>query len=173
MKITVEHYGVEGTGRNVTEAKRDAGIKIAWALRDHTPNVITWRGHVGLYWRTPTGYATATIDPSDKHEGYTYCWCSTCEHDEATICSEVMLHLMDMTMTRDDWANIDVDSIDWPRRMLPKHRDDFRTRVAFVRRYNRAVSAGLNTNDAHEYACQGPCYTAELRERVEGMVAVA
>ena len=32
--VTIDYYGVEGSGRNVTEAKKDAGRKIALCYRD-------------------------------------------------------------------------------------------------------------------------------------------
>jgi hypothetical protein len=52
--VTIEYYGVTGTGRNVTEAKRDAGEQIRKALDgDYTPSLIHWRQYTVLMARDP------------------------------------------------------------------------------------------------------------------------
>jgi hypothetical protein len=52
--VTIEYYGVNGTGRNVTEAKRDAGEQIRKALDgDYTPSLIHWGGYTVMFWREP------------------------------------------------------------------------------------------------------------------------
>jgi hypothetical protein len=52
--VRVTHYGMDGSGRNVTEAKRDAGRKIEAALSGHyTPEVAARKGWAALVFREP------------------------------------------------------------------------------------------------------------------------
>ena len=42
-RITIEYFGVSGTGRTVTEAKRDAGVKLERMAKSY-PSVYAYRG---------------------------------------------------------------------------------------------------------------------------------
>ena len=54
-RITVEHFGFEGTGRTVKEAKEDAARKVKAALDgNYTPRSVTYKGNVGIVYREPS-----------------------------------------------------------------------------------------------------------------------
>lgn len=56
QKITLTYFGVEGSGRTVSEAKKDAGRKIEAALTgDYDPFLIGHCGYLGLVGRDPRG----------------------------------------------------------------------------------------------------------------------
>jgi hypothetical protein len=55
-KIHVEYWGMKGSGRNLTEAKKDAGRKAEAALSgDYTPTLLHAYGHSILVYREPIG----------------------------------------------------------------------------------------------------------------------
>ena len=65
--VTIEYYGMEGQGRTVTEAKRDAGAKIEKALGgDWTPRLLTSRGWTILLYREPSGWHSAITCDADS-----------------------------------------------------------------------------------------------------------
>ena len=54
-KVTLEYFGVEATGRNVTEAKKDAGRKIERFVKNHSPHYVTFPGFVSVIIPQPQG----------------------------------------------------------------------------------------------------------------------
>jgi hypothetical protein len=71
--ITIKYYGIEGTGKNVTEAKRDAGSRIEKMLGgDYTPFLIRHGGYVALLTREPAyGWGYRLIN--DDEQGFIHC----------------------------------------------------------------------------------------------------
>jgi hypothetical protein len=65
-QVTVTYYGVEGTGRTVTEAKQDAGRKIEHSLSgSYTPRIIGNPAEVAvlIYREALTGWVYRLIGP--------------------------------------------------------------------------------------------------------------
>lgn len=55
--VRIEYYGVEGSGKNVTEAKRDAGSKIENALSgSYTPIILQAGDETIIVFRSPDGW---------------------------------------------------------------------------------------------------------------------
>jgi hypothetical protein len=151
--VTTEYYGVSGTGRNVTEAKRDAGEKIKRALAgDYTPIVIAWRGNAILVHREPTGWHSSTIVNDDgiragHLRGTIYPSGTTREEAIASATG----HVVQMGWKPEDGTE--------PPEILHryrKERSDFREWAAFQLRYREAKRRGMNDNDAHSYAGRNP-----------------
>ncbi len=66
--VTITYYGVEATGRNVTEAKKEAGKKIEHAMSgSYCPELLQSRGVGILFYRTPDGWHHSYVtDESGK-----------------------------------------------------------------------------------------------------------
>lgn len=63
--ITLDYYGMEGTGRTLTEAKKEAGAKIKAALTGrYSPEVLTLNGQAYLIWREPNGWHSRSLTDS-------------------------------------------------------------------------------------------------------------
>ncbi len=146
-RITMTYYGVEGTGRTLTEAKKDAGRKIEESLSgDYTPTVLEWRGNAILVWREPSGWGHRYIVHDGKTvEGRVYACCQDTK-EEATRSAL-------NSLAQSGWSHFDVE--DWAPEILRDRADiaEFKSWVKFQRRYRVAQGKGLNDNDAHAYAC--------------------
>lgn len=60
--INITYFGMDGTGRTVTEAKKDAGAKIERALTgSYEPTLLSSRGFIVLVYRDPDGWRSAII----------------------------------------------------------------------------------------------------------------
>ena len=68
-KITLDYYGMTGTGATVKEAKLDAGRQIEQALNgDYTPSLIHWRQYTVLMAREPRqGWGYRISHPTPEH----------------------------------------------------------------------------------------------------------
>lgn len=69
QEVRITYYGMEGVGKNVTEAKRDAGSRIEEALKgDHEPVIIgDLARYAALLFRTPQhGWTYAVLAPDTK-----------------------------------------------------------------------------------------------------------
>lgn len=152
-KVTVTYYGVEGTGRNVTEAKRDAGRKIEASLTgSYDPTILACRGIGILVYRQPNGWDFRTIvDPSDGiREGTMYGCGNYATHKEAV--QAATNHLAQMAWVPEDGYTTPVAGAD---------AREFRSWVEFQLRYREARSRGMSDSDCHSYACRNPA-RAEL-----------
>ena len=56
-KVTIEYFGMEGIGKNVTEAKKDAGRKIEKAMTGgYTPVILSAGDDTVVIFRSPDGW---------------------------------------------------------------------------------------------------------------------
>jgi len=74
--VRITYYGMEGEGKTLTEAKRDAGRKVEMALEgSYTPKLLGQLDsfHV-IIWREPNGWSYKLLngDPVDATKTYTY-----------------------------------------------------------------------------------------------------
>lgn len=146
-QVTIEYYGVSGTGRNVTEAKRDAGRKIEQAL-SRSVDVRCWRGHTLVV--APTAYGASYVVCSPDDDGPRGLSCSCGDFDDAW--ESGVRHLIDLARTRhEDTAAI------LPRWIGPKLKDrlirDCAESDAWRDRYDAAIAEGRDCNQAHAIAC--------------------
>ncbi len=146
--VTIEYFGMTGSGRTVTEAKRDAGAKIERALSGSwTPEIVEWRGCAILIHREPQGWCRTVIAGPEGVRGGR-CWGAPNEDtfESAKLCAQI--HLADMASTLDDTE---------PPEFLRDRNliREWHLRQEFQRRYVRARAAGLADNECHHYACSG------------------
>lgn len=148
--IKVEHYGVEGTGRTLKEAKADAGRKIKAMLEgDYTPETITFRGLVALIWREPWGgwYSkviseTGALDASRRLSGCA----SHSSRDEARASTRMQLAQMDWTAG---------DGLTVPEILIDEREArEFLSWARFQLAYQRFKADGLSEVDCHRQACE-------------------
>lgn len=160
--VRVDYYGMEGQGKNVTEAKRDAGGKIAKALDgDYKPVILQSRGWAIMLYREPRyGWTSATIMDSGEwranHGGSSY---GSGDYHE-TLCASLS-HLAQMTwdgkeeyppclkecVELDKLRRSDRDTMG--RRLLA----DFKSWRCFQLAYKSAHAQSLPEGERHQWAC--------------------
>lgn len=152
--VRIDYFGIEGSGKNVTEAKKDAGRKIEKALEgSYTPRLLTHRGHAILVYREPHGWCSATIaDPDSSgatvvREGPVSS--GSC-HPEADVLKWALEHLAQL-----GWQA--ADGVQPPEFLKDRvSRSSFKTWAEFQLRYQEAIRRGMGSNDAHSYAGRNP-----------------
>jgi len=150
--VTVEYYGVEGTGRNVTEAKRNAGAKIERLVKaaGRSPEVVAFGGYAYLVWQEgDTVRARIVADPDGVRVGVLH---GTEYADWKEALRDVRRHLAQLGC---DTASDEVPGI------LAGDAEGVREWRAYQdtqRRFLRAKAAGAESGEQHEYACRGPRY---------------
>jgi hypothetical protein len=149
--VTVDYYGMSGTGRTVTEAKKDAGAKVTRALGGYyTPTVVAHRGYAILVYREPTGWNTRIIVcPQDGiREGKV--WGSGDHATEGEAIRAAQCHIADL-----GWC--ESDGLDAPEFIKDKgDRAEFRYKAEFQIRYRKAKAVGLTDTQCHHYAGRAP-----------------
>ena len=162
--VQIEYFGMEGIGKTVTEAKRDAGSKIEKAMQRHyQPMILSWRGNTKLLWATTLGWRSCWLTDNGqmKDEIYGGSGDNSDKDDEIRSCLSCL--------AQSGWKPEDGDSCD----LLDKHRlathamrSDFRSWVKFQLRYRVAKEKGFNDCDCHAYAC-GAMFNPELLAMVD------
>lgn len=150
--VRVTYYGMDGEGRNLTEAKRDAGRKIEEALAgDYTPEVVAYRGYVALVARDPAGWDHRLIvtpedgprvGPAPMHGG------NNREKDDAVRSARMHVAHLGWTLA---------DGLVAPE--ILRSRDEQREFLSWAEhqiRYAAALAAGLGHWQAHSYAGRDP-----------------
>ena len=164
--VRIDYYGVEGEGRTVTDAKRDAGRKIEAALAgSYTPEILVWRGYAILIYREPTGWCNRLIADPERGIVEGRVWGTNYGSKEEAV-SYAQDHLADL-----GWQESDGEE---PPPFLKgrKQIGDYRSKVQFRQRYNFARRRGFSDCDAHSYAGHNPS-RPELIAQVEQATAVA
>ncbi len=150
--VTVEYYGMTGTGKNVTEAKRDAGRQVEAALKgSYTPEIFTHRGTAILLYREPDGWkARIIVDPqrgaiAGPVHGNSY----SGDDDLNAIRQYVNEWLADITREATDTEP--PAFLKGGERIREWHR-----KQEFLRRYQEGRERGMNDHEAHSYAGRNP-----------------
>src|SRR5262245_2680944 len=146
--VRIDYFRMEGDGRNVTEARRDAGRKIQQALTgDYHPELLEWRGFAVLVWREPSGWRMRNVADESGFRAGTQYGCSGYA-DRQDCLKAARRHLAQLV-----WRPEDGD--EWFPAFMSDRREQagFREWVRFQHRYARARAAGLPDGDAHAYAC--------------------
>lgn len=162
--VTVTYYGVEGTGRTVTEAKKDAGRKIEESLTGtYKPQLIESRGTAIVIWRDPHGWHSNFVCESGKFrdqrtafQGY-----SSGDRDYWDCYASAILSLGQQT-----WDGVEdvppclaeIDSLaKWARNDNTGRRiiSDFKHWRGFqlAYRHKKAASPELAEHEWHQWAC--------------------
>lgn len=148
--VRISYYGVDGEGRNVTEAKKDAGRKIEAALAGHyTPELLCHRGFAILVYREPSGWCSRLVADPERGVVDGKVWgTNNGSYDEAKRAA--LSHLADLGWTAAD--GLEPPSFLTDRRLIA----DYRTKAEFQLRYQRARALGLKDQDAHSFAGRDP-----------------
>lgn len=162
QKITLTYYGVEGSGRTVTEAKRDAGRKIEAAFAgSYTPEMLAWRGYAILLYRSPEGWHKAlVVDDGVPRESF---GTGSAERDRERARREALMQLAQLGWSHDDGSDV-------PPFLTDRHEiAEFQSWAEFQRRMRAAKLAGLEYRDAFDYATRNPARDdyAALAARVD------
>jgi hypothetical protein len=158
-KISIEYFGMPGTGRTVTEAKQDAGRNIEAALSgDYTPAVLTFRGTVALIARDPkTGWGYRFVH-SEKGEMLQrmYLNCGYTDYEDCLL--HAVRHIADnerKTGERDS----ELFNVLRPR-IASEVRREFAQKAeyddVFQARYREAQGRGMSDGEAYAYAHRDP-----------------
>jgi hypothetical protein len=149
--VRIEYYGVEGQGKNLKEAKRDAGAKIEKALTgSYGPQIVSYRGYAILVFRKPEGWCTQIIADADTgvREGAIYAGANHATEKEAL--KNAFEHLADLGWEENDghvlpYFLTDRDSI-----------ATYKSKVEFWIRCKEARRIGIPEKDIHDWACKNP-----------------
>lgn len=160
--VRIEYYGMDGEGKNVTEAKRDAGRKIERALSgSYSPEIVTWRTETALVYREPDGWVYSIIRSDDRIRAGAVHGCREGTKDEA-------IRRARYSIAQNGWEPSDgTEAPDFVTDA--RDRSELATWYTFQLRCIRAKAAGITNNqEIHDYGCGCFTYGEELRRRVEG-----
>ena len=145
--VRIEYYGMDGQGKNVTEAKRDASIKIEKALGgDYSPVIIRANGEGVLIFRTPRdGWGYALLHPDTQGRVYSNGGTYPTQQEAER---RARAHLAQNVFEHDGPDGTEVIK---DKRDLDEHK----RWVEWQRLYKRWRDAGATDNVAHSNACQG------------------
>jgi len=164
--VSIDYFGASGSGRNVTEAKKDAGRKIERVMRDRRPRLVTYSGKRGEYasviYADADGWMERTIHDPDGFRDAGSLW-GNWAGDDATEAAHSVLwrFVVDDWRVGDDPAFPDLPASArgalgiTPTRWLSR-MDDWIRNVEFLTRYADAQSRGMSDNDARDYALRNP-----------------
>lgn len=161
--VRITYYGMEGEGKNLTEAKRDAGRKIEAAFSgNYTPEILSHRGYAILLAREPSGWgARIIVDPDGIRDGRV--WISGQETYEDAK-RGALTHLAQL-----GWQDADGKT---PPDFLKDRRAiaDFVSWAEFQLRYIEGRNRGIPESDLHDYASRNP-WRPEVWQVAETAVA--
>lgn len=166
-QVSITYFGMDGTGRNVTEAKRDAGRKIEEALSgSYRPVVLESRGWAMLVWRDICGWQSSIIKWVDHDQNYESLWRADVSSGSGEKSFEECLeraysHLAQMTWDQKELVPPCLEEAGATKYVLPlaKRRrsmlDDFRRWRGFQLAYQHAkITLGDGDARWHQWACE-------------------
>lgn len=146
QQVTLNYHGVEGVGRNVTEAKKDAGRTIQKIVARLTPAIYSHRGHsVVVYPNSCGGTNYTLIHPDTDGQSYS---CS-CGGEYTETIADAVRHLLSITRQIGEY-----DVPEWVPGSIDRREliGDWKRHDAFQRAYRVAEKAG--DPDPHGWACR-------------------
>ena len=142
-KITLEYFGMTGTGATVKEAKQDAGVKLTAAMSKHyEPKIFQWKSHIGLVWNTPREVCSGYV-----HDGRISGVCCNGIDDFDTTCMRMRYNLAQ------NGADIFDDEIP---AIIAKDKDihrDYARWLGFQRAFKHSEKINPAPFDHHRWAC--------------------
>lgn len=147
--VSIEYFGVSGIGRNVTEAKRDAGRKIEAMVDARKPRIVSWRGHAQMIWRGPEAWCSASVcDAGELREDVSY---QTHGIDDLEdVIRSCKRHMAQMAWKPEDGTACDLLADD------RNEARDFARWAEFQLRYREARACGMTDQDAFDFAQRNP-----------------
>lgn len=170
-EITLNYYGMSGTGPTVKEAKAAAGAKLeAWVKDDHNPVLLNWRGTLLVMSRDAHGWGYRMYDLADlKTVTFTsHCSCGMGSRSECLLAA--VKHLADIKRQYGERTCELFGILHRTTEMLRIERDfaaDAERQDQFRDRHRFAVEVmKLPSNTAHNWAGMNP-YEYELWQGTE------
>ncbi len=161
--VTLDYYGMTGTGKTLKAAKEDAGEKLRAALKgDYSPVILAHRGNVVLVARSPSGWDFRTICDADTgpRPGTVHLCGSNYDTQEGAL-RDAAAHLAQM-----GW--VVADGTESPEFIRDREqRANFERWATFQLRYAKAKATGCTDHESHCYGC-GALGRPDLVTRVEG-----
>lgn len=160
--ITLDYYGMTGTGHTVKEAKLDAGRKIEAALEgDYSPLLVQWRGTTAVFSRNPkSGWGYRFAHGSSPVQTMFQSCCGNDGRDEALM--RMLLHVADVEH-REGEAEADAlfDASGLRPRLIAEMKREFARKAdqnnTAIKRRRMAESLGLTEyNDIHDFVWRNP-----------------
>ena len=150
-QVSVKYFGMDGVGRNVTEAKRDAGRKIEAALEGHYEPTIYRDGAAAvMVFRNPLhgwGHTVLTDDDGAIRAGRHYASMDDGTWDGAK--QRALGHLAQLAWTEER-------GMDVPSYLPPEERGNYLTCARFWLRCLEGQRRGVAQDDLHAYATRDP-----------------
>lgn len=167
-KVTVEYHGVTGVGKNVTEAKRNAGEKIREMIAgNYTPEIIAYRDCAALVWREPDGWRYRLINLGDGEglrHGPQY---GTLGHWTGADGKSETMSAARYSLAQCGWSPADGTTM--PEILKNADRrahDEFTSWAQFQVRYALAKARGMTEIDCHDYAGKNPMRPEVWRDEI-------
>ena len=150
QKVRITYYGMDGAGRNLTEAKQDAGRKIEASLAgDYNPVLLSCRSYQVLIYREPGGWCFLTVaTPNNGPKNETLYGCPNYK-DRYTALRDARTHLAQIAWQPEDGELP-------PIKLDRSQTREFSSWATFQLRYQDGITAGLSQHDAHAYAGKDP-----------------
>ncbi len=143
MRIT--YHGMDGTGRTLTEARRDAGTKIEQALAGpYDPILLPLPdGTIMVGFRTPA-------------EGWSYWFWRDGRLAGGCLCGSTTRDELERVMRRHAAQSTENPAyLDHPS-CHPRDHQDFQDHLAWQHRYQDAKARGSSETDVRRHACHPP-----------------
>ena len=142
--VTVDYFGVSGTGRTVKQAKEDAGSKIRRVVKHVSPRVWTWRGWSVVVYVTPEGEGYMLIHPDDDGRKHCCSFGSDCEQS-------AVKHMLSNARNGEG----DFELPEWlPNSVVGKDLiAEWKRNDKFQAAYRAARETGIPDHECHEVAC--------------------
>lgn len=138
--VRIDYFGVEGEGRNVTEAKRNAGHKIEQAMRgSYVPRVLVAGDDAVVIFRTPQHWEYGFIRDGNL------CSIQGASEDRDDVERAARRHL---GANATDWRTCLTVADVHPIVVEPADRREILVRCDWQRKYHAWRELGMEDNDA-------------------------
>lgn len=146
--IKLDHYGVEGSGKTLKEAKADAGRQITEMLKgDYVPEILAYKKMVCLVWREPYGWYSKLITDYRTGEIETGRASGCASH---SLRAEAILSAR-MQLAQTSWTA--ADGLALPEILTPDQYREFVSWARFQLKYQELKATGLTDGECHQGAC--------------------
>lgn len=151
-KVRITYYGMEGEGRNLTEAKKDAGRKIERALSGYyDPILISAHGKSALVYRDQTGWGYSLLHPerAEEHESRSTTLYGSCGETQEEAERRARSHLAQNILTLGGPTGVEVIQNEQDRREHIQYCE-----FQYCYRAWKDSKLESNENKIHEMACR-------------------
>jgi hypothetical protein len=142
--VTVEYLGWEGTGRNKTDAKKDAMAKIERAAGSYRPVVFNFRGNMAVAFRCPDGWYLEFLYGEKLEQPMLLVWGHGAYETQADVGKSAR-----MWLAQQGWDGQETTA----PILTDDQQGEFAKWVGFQKAYKHAAAQGMNDHEAHSFAC--------------------